>query len=152
MKGGEEERVREKAKGRKRRSEHRDRSVILLDCARSPVTFECSVDFTLAKGEHRRKKKKKTRTSIPSAGFLLSSFFLVPGPFLPPPLPIGPFPRAISPFLPSKHRFFLDFSSTRNFPSIQETSTVRSISSLAVEKETEEGGREREGRIDRDSP
>lgn len=152
MKGGEEERVREKAKGRKRRSEHRDRSVILLDCARSPVTFECSVDFTLAKGEHRRKKKKKTRTSIPSAGFLLSSFFLVPGPFFPPPLPIGPFPRAISPFLPSKHRFFLDFSSTRNFPSIQETSTVRSISSLAVEKETEEGGREREGRIDRDSP
>ena len=80
MKGGEEERVREKAKGRKRRSEHRDRSVILLDCARSPVTFECSVDFTLAKGEHRRKKKKKTRTSIPSAGFLLSSSFLVPGP------------------------------------------------------------------------
>lgn len=109
MKGGEEERVREKAKGRKRRSEHRDRSVILLDCARSPVTFECSVDFTLAKGEHRRKKKKKTRTSIPSAGFLLSSFFLVPGPFPPPPLPIGPFPRAISPFLPSKHRFFSRF-------------------------------------------
>lgn len=149
MKGGEEERVREKAKGRKRRSEHRDRSVILLDCARSPVTFECSVDFTLAKGEHRRKKKKKTRTSIPSAGFLLSSSFLVPGPFPPPPLPNGPFPRAISPFLPSKHRFFLDFSSTRNFPSIQETSTVRSISSLAVEKETEEGGREGKRGTDR---
>lgn len=96
MKGGEEER--EKAKGRKRRSEHRDRSVILLDSARSPVTFECSVDFTLAKGEEHRRKKKKTRTSIPS-------FSLRSSPFSP--LPIDPFPRAISPFLPS----FLSFPS-----------------------------------------
>lgn len=129
MKGGEEER--EKAKGRKRRSEHRDRSVILLDSARSPVTFECSVDFTLAKGEEHRRKKKKTRTSIPS--FSLRS----------------------SPFSPSPHRpvssrhFFVSsiFSlfSFANFRSIQETS-LRSISSLAVEKETEEeeGGKDRE--------
>lgn len=129
MKGGEEER--EKAKGRKRRSEHRDRSVILLDSARSPVTFECSVDFTLAKGEEHRRKKKKTRTSIPS--FSLRS----------------------SPFSPSLHRpvssRHFSVSSTfslfsfANFPSIQETS-LRSISSLAVEKETEEeeGGKDRE--------
>lgn len=143
MKGGEEER--EKAKGRKRRSEHRDRSVILLDSARSPVTFECSVDFTLAKGEEHRRKKKKTRTSIPS-------FSLRSSPFSPLP-PIDPFPRAISPFLPS----FLSFPSPIFLRSstIQETS-LRSISSLAVEKETEEeeGGkdRERERRIDRDSP
>lgn len=151
MKGGEEERVREKAKGRKRRSEHRDRSVILLDCARSPVTFECSVDFTLAKGEHRRKKKKKTRTSIPSAGFLLSSFFLVPGPFFPPPLPIGPFPRAISPFLPSKHRFFLDFSSTRNFPSILDDprNIHGTIYILARGRERDGGGREGKRGTDR---
>lgn len=139
MKGGEEER--EKAKGRKRRSEHRDRSVILLDSARSPVTFECSVDFTLAKGEEHRRKKKKTRTSIPS-------FSLRSSPFSP------------SPHRPVSSRHFsvssiFSLFSFANFPSIQETS-LRSISSLAVEKETEEeeGGkdRERERRIDRDSP
>lgn len=139
MKGGEEER--EKAKGRKRRSEHRDRSVILLDSARSPVTFECSVDFTLAKGEEHRRKKKKTRTSIPS-------FSLRSSPFSP------------SPHRPVSSRHFsvssiFSLFSFANFPSIQETS-LRSISLLAVEKETEEeeGGkdRERERRIDRDSP
>lgn len=146
--------MREKAKGRKRRSEHRDRSVILLDCARSPVTFECSVDFTLAKGEHRRKKKKKkTRTSIPSAGFLLSSFFL--GRSLPLPSPLARFLAPFLHFFPRNIDFFSIFPLPAIFlrsSTIQETSTVRSISSLAVEKETEEGGREREGRIDRDSP
>lgn len=126
MKGGEEER--EKAKGRKRRSEHRDRSVILLDSARSPVTFECSVDFTLAKGEEHRRKKKKTRTSIPS-------FSLRSSPFS----PSLPSTRFLAPFLRFFHLFSLFL---RQFPSIQETS-LRSISSLAVEKETEEGGRER---------
>lgn len=129
MKGGKEER--EKAKGRKRRSEHRDRSVILLDSARSPVTFECSVDFTLAKGEEHRRKKKKTRTSIPS-------FSLRSSPFSP------------SPHRPVSSRHFsvssiFSLFSFANFPSIQETS-LRSISSLAVEKEREEeeGGKDRE--------
>lgn len=144
MKGGEEER--EKAKGRKRRSEHRDRSVILLDSARSPVTFECSVDFTLAKGEEHRRKEGRRKRELP---YPPSLFVLPPSP----PPPIDPFPRAISPFLPP----FLSFPSPIFLRSstIQET-LLRSISSLAVEKETEEeeGGkdRERERRIDRDSP
>lgn len=142
--------MREKAKGRKRRSEHRDRSVILLDCARSPVTFECSVDFTLAKGEHRRKKKKKTRTSIPSAGFLLSSFFL--GRSLPLPSPLARFLAPFLHFFPRNIDFFSIFPLPAIFlrsSTIQETSTVRSISSLAVEKETEEGGREGKRGTDR---
>lgn len=143
--------MREKAKGRKRRSEHRDRSVILLDCARSPVTFECSVDFTLAKGEHRRKKKKKTRTSIPSAGFLLSSFFL--GRSLPLPSPLA---RFLAPFL----HFFprnIDFFSIFPLPAIFLRSKKHPRYDLyprsrSRKRRRREGGREREGRIDRDSP
>lgn len=145
MKGGEEER--EKAKGRKRRSEHRDRSVILLDSARSPVTFECSVDFTLAKGEHRR-KKKKTRTSIPS---WLPSLFVLP-PFssqaVPLPLPfLHFFPRNV-------HLFAFPPPIFLRSSTIQET-PLRSISSVAIEKETEkkegeeERGKKRERETDR---
>lgn len=128
MKGGEEER--EKAKGRKKRSEHRDRSVILLDSARSPVTFECSVDFTLAKGEEHRRKEGRRKRELP---YPPSLFVLPPSP--PPPH------RPVSSRHFSVSSIFSLFSFA-NFPSIQETS-LRSISSLAVEKETEEGGRER---------
>lgn len=52
----------------KRRAECRDRSVILLDSARSPVTFECSLDFTSRRRERREEEEhregEKTRTSI----------------------------------------------------------------------------------------
>lgn len=139
MKGGEEER--EKAKGRKRRSEHRDRSVILLDSARSPVTFECSVDFTLAKGEEQRRKKKKTRTSIPCFSLRSSPFSS---------LPIGPFPRAISPFLPS----FLSFPSPIFLRSKKHRydQYPRSRSRKRRRRRREGKDRERERRIDRDSP
>lgn len=141
MKGGEEER--EKAKGRKRRSEHRDRSVILLDSARSPVTFECSVDFTLAKGEEHRRKEGRRKRELP---YPPSLFVLPPSPS-PPHRPVSSRHFSVS--------SIFSLFSFANFPSIQETS-LRSISSLAVEKETEEeeGGkdRERERRIDRDSP
>lgn len=143
MKGGEEER--EKAKGRKRRSEHRDRSVILLDSARSPVTFECSVDFTLAKGEEHRRKKKKTRTSIPS-------FSLRSSPFSP------------SPHRPVSSRHFsvssiFSLFSFANFPLIlDDPRNIATIYILARGRERDGGGwegkivRERERRIDRDSP
>lgn len=142
MKGGEEER--EKAKGRKRRSEHRDRSVILLDSARSPVTFECSVDFTLAKGEHRR-KKKKTRTSIPS---WLPSLFVLPPSSSPSPSHFSISSLETSIFSLFLRKIFLRSST------IQET-PLRSISSVAIEKETEkkegeeERGKKRERETDR---
>lgn len=70
------------------------------------------------------------------------------------PLP-SPLARFLAPFL----HFFprnIDFFSIFPLPAIflrsstiQETSTVRSISSLAVEKETEEGGREGKRGTDR---
>lgn len=140
MKGGEEER--EKVKGRKRRSEHRDRSVILLDSARSPVTFECSVDFTLAKGEEHRRKKKKTRTSIPS-------FSLRSSPFS----PSLPSTRFLAPFLRFFHLFSL-FLRQFSF----DPRNIATIYILARGRERDGGGwegkivRERERRIDRDSP
>lgn len=95
MKGGEEER--EKAKGRKRRSEHRDRSVILLDSARSPVTFECSVDFTLAKGEEHRRKEGRRKRELPYP----------PSLFVLPPSPPSPSARFLAPFLRFFHLFSL---------------------------------------------
>lgn len=146
MKGGEEER--EKAKGRKRRSEHRDRSVILLDSARSPVTFECSVDFTLAKGEHRR-KKKKTRTSIPS---WLPSLFV-----LPPSSSPSPSHFSISSLETSIFSLFLrQFSfDPRRSKKRRYDLYPRSRSKKRRRRRRErrrEGERERERRIDRDSP
>lgn len=134
MKGGEEER--EKAKGRKRRSEHRDRSVILLDSARSPVTFECSVDFTLAKGEEHRRKKKKTRTSIPS-------FSLRSSPFSPSP----PSTRFLAPFLRFFHLFSLFL---RQFSFDPRRSKKHRYDLYPCSRSRKRRRRRREGKIERE--
>lgn len=77
---------RRKTSRRKRRAECRDRSVILLDSARSPVTFECSLDFTSRRRERREEEEhregEKTRTSISFA-------FSIPAVGSPPRLPLS---------------------------------------------------------------